>query len=87
MQFRQLKEKIPSWMDPTEAERMPLKNVQSQLAERVSTCSQFSMEDGVQLVLQPKRLSTNMAKVTIAKMTVKEVLGQTMFTSSKVRQI
>ena len=33
-----------------------------------------------------ERLSTNMGKATIAKMTAKEVLGQTMFTSFKVSQ-
>ena len=71
-------------MDLTEVVRMQLLSAPLQLAKEVSTCLHFSTEVGVQPVPQQKRLSTNMAKATIAKMTVKEVHGQTMFTSFKV---
>lgn len=71
-------------MDPTETERRQLKNVLSQFVERVSTCLHFNMADGVHPVLQQRRRSTNMARATTAKMMVKEVHGQTMFTSLKV---
>ena len=84
VQFRQLKEKIPSWMDLTEIERMQSLSALWQLSKKVTTYLHFSMADGVQPVQQQKRLSINMEKATTAKMTGKEVLGQTMFTSFKV---
>ena len=72
MPLGHLKEKTLSWMDTTKTVRMQLKNALLQLAEGVSICLQFKMADGVRPVLQEKRHSTNMAKATIAKMTVKE---------------
>ena len=71
-------------MDPTKTVRMQSKSALWQLVEGVSICLQFRMADGVHQVLQQKIHLTNMAKATIARKTVKEAAGQTMFTPFEV---
>jgi hypothetical protein len=55
--------------------------------KKVSTCLQFKMVGGAQPALQQKRLSTNMAKATIARKTAKEAVGQTTFTLFEVGRL
>ena len=71
-------------MDLTEAVTTQLLSALPQLAEGALKCLHFNMGDGVQPVLQQNRLTTSMARATVAKMMAKEALGQTMFTFFKV---
>ena len=87
VQFRHLREQTPSWMDQnTKAVRTRLLNALSQLAGGTSKCLHFKMADGVHPVLRHGPHSSNMAKASIARKTVKEDLGQTMFTSFKMKK-
>ena len=86
VRLRYLKEQTRSWMDIIGTARTQLKSALSRLAKMVSTCLQFNMAGSASPVPQHKKRSINMARVVIAEVTEKEVLGQTMFTPSKVRR-
>ncbi len=85
MRFRHLKEQIPSWMEITGTVKTQWLSALLQLAKGISSRLHFKLVDGVHPVTRHWRHFTNMAKAEIARKTVKEAIGQTMFTSFKIK--
>ena len=88
VQFQHLKTQTQSCMPEnslTTAVRTQLSSVLSQLSKGASLHLHFKMVDGVHRALNHWRRLTNMARVATAKMMAEEVVGQTMFTSFKMK--
>ena len=79
VQFRQLKDQTLFWMGTIKPDSTLFPSVLSRHSRRDSVCLQFNIVDGVHPVTQQKIRLTNMASTPRAQVTVKEVLGETMF--------